>query len=327
MRNRTPTSISLASIIAIFIVALPSQAQQADIEDFLGEEGYKAALKRIKFLDCDLSKTPWNTFKIDVYDSSGDHPDTTFQTSPIIRKTFDTPRLQADDAKLLADLKERVKKFEKNPERLPSGKLFPDDQREVDQIKSWITKLEQKSGTILNTPESSLQGQGILHLLAAHNVRWNGKARVGDELQGLREKVSMDLGEVIDSFPCEAKNLRFCAAASPRTENASVNTSTVDESKQPEAELRKKYQRIGVLKIDHCLSDYPMSETERKKIDEACNEWPHLDGTIEVNFKDTAYRFIRLKFIACRDALNDFLKNQANLPMKNGKYIPGPHKK
>ena len=305
---------------------MQSFAQQEDIEDFLGPERRRELIKNIKYLDCDPTKTPWNSFKIDVYDSSDDHPDSTFQTSPIIRKTFEPPRLQSDDAKLLADLKERIKKIEKNSERLPSGKLFPDDQKVVDQIKEWITKLEDKKGTILNTPESSLQGKEILHLLAAHNVRWNGKARVGDELQGLREKVPMDLAEVIDSFPCEANNLRICAAASPRTENAKYNDSSVDESKLPEAELRKKYQRIRLVKIDHCLSDYPMGETEKNKIDTACNKWPHLDGNIEVNSDDTAYRFIRLKFVACRDALNNFLKTQANLPLKNGKYIPSSHK-
>ena len=327
MRNRTLDRINLLSLLCIFLIPFSSQAQQADIEDFLGEEGYKEALKRIRYLDCDPTKIPWNSFKIDVYENGGEKPDTTFQTSPIIRKTFDPPRLKSDDEKLLADLKVRITKIEKNSERLPSGKLFPDDQKVVDQIKGWITKLEDKKGTILNTPESSLQGQGILHLLAAHNVRWNGKARVGDELQGLREKVPMDLAEVIESFPCESNNIRVCAVASPQTENAMFNDSSVDESKLPEAELRKKYQRIRLIKIDHCLSDYPMSETEKNKIDTACNKWPHLDGNIEVNSNDTAYRFIRLKFVACRDALNNFLKTQANLPLKNGKYIPSPHKK
>ena len=313
--------------MAGILICIPSHAQLGEIEDFLGEEGRKEALKNIKYLDCDPTKTPWNSFKIDVYENGGDKPDTTFQTSPIIRKIFDPPRLKSDDEKLLADLKVRITKIEKNSERLPSGKLFPDDQKVVDQIKEWITKLEDKKGTILNTPESSLQGQGILHLLAAHNVRWNGKARVGDELQGLREKVPMDLAEVIESFPCEANNIRVCAAASPRTENAMFNDSIVGESKLPEAELRKKYQRIRLIKIDHCLSDYPMSETEKNKIDTACNKWPHLDGNIEINSNDTAYRFIRLKFVACRDALNNFLKTQANLPLKNGKYIPSSHKK
>ena len=327
MRNLILERINLLSIIIALVSSMNSYAQQDDIEDFLGPERRRELIKSIKYLDCDPTKTPWNTFKIDVYENGGDKPDTTFQTSPIIRKTFDPPRLKSDDEKLLADLKIRITKIEKNSERRTDGSLYNSEQAEIAKIKGWITKLEDKKGSILNTPESSLQGQGILHLLAAHNVRWNGKARVGDELQGLREKVPMDLAEVIESFPCEANNIRVCAAASPRTENAMVNTSTVDESKLPEAELRKKYQRIRLIKIDHCLSDYPMSDPERKKIDTACNEWPHLDGNIEVNYNDTAYRFIRLKFVACRDALNNFLKTQANLPLKNGKYIPSSHKK
>ena len=313
--------------MACILIGMSSYAQLGEIEDFLGEEGRKEALNRIKYLDCDPSKIPWNTFKIEVYENGGENPDTTLQTSPIIRKTFDPPRLKSDDEKLLADLKVRITKIEKNSERRSDGSLYNSEQAEIAKIKEWITKLEDKKGTILNTPESSIQGQGILHLLAAHNVRWNGRAREGDELQGLREKVPMDLAEVIETFPCEAKNIRICAAASPKTENAKYNDTIDGESKLSEAELRKKYQRIRIIKIDHCLSDYPMSETEKNKIATACNKWPHLDGNIEVNSNDTAYRFIRLKFVACRDALNNFLKTQANLPLKNGKYIPDQHKK
>lgn len=276
--------------------------------------------------DCDLSKTPWNTFNVTVYNEWPDKLDSTVKISPLTRKAFQEPRLSADDERLLNNLKERVKKIEAKGERLPSGKLFPDEKARIDKLNGWIKNMENKEQIVLNTPSSNLQGTELLHLLVAYNVGWNGKATHGDELEGLRDQAIPQLGEIIDSIPCEMKSMRVCADAQPDLHAAWYNTAVIDDSKLSEEKKRELYKRVHILKIGHCLEDYPMSDGDRETLKTACEKWPTYSERVMVNDNDTAYRFIRHRFEICRDALNDFIKKQAGLPLKNGKYIPGTHK-
>ena len=315
---------STSLILLSLIIGRSASAQE--IESFLTDEEVAQMLKSRITLDCDLEKTPWNSFKVTVYEKNFETVHETLEFSPLTRRAFQDPRLRPDDEKLLSDFKARIKKIEATAERLPSGKLFPDEQAEIKQIQDWIKSLEAKNQTILNTPKSNLQGTGVLHLIAAYNVGANGPKRTGDALEALREQVVAEMGEVLDSFPCETKNLKVCAEAQPDTSAVLFNKAVVDDSKLPEEILQKKYKRIHILKIDHCLKDYPMSDVDRKTINDSCQKWPDRDNGVTVDNNDTAYRFIRAQFRACSTALNAFLDKQAGLPRKNGKYIPGTHK-
>ncbi len=277
--------------------------------------------KRVSWKDdCDLDKTPWNSFKMTVYESSPSVVDRTLEVSPLTRKALANPKLRADDQKTIAEIKRAIHRIETTYKRNSLGEIFWDDQDEIKRLQSLIDRIE-RGEMLFNAPRSSLQGRGIVEIMAAHNVGWNGRAKVGEELEELRAQVQPDLGRVIESFPCETKNMRACAVAYPRKINT-LNTIVVDDNGKPESVLNRLYQRTNRIKIDHCLRDYPMTSADRETIRKACEEWPRRteDG-------DVAYRDVRDIFIACRDALNGFLESQRNIPRnERGKYLPKDHK-
>ncbi len=270
--------------------------------------------------ECELDKTPWNSFKMTVYESSPSVVDRTLEVSPLTRKALADQKLKADDQKTIAEIRRAIRRIETTYKRNSLGELFWDDQDEIKRLQSLIARIE-RGEMLFNAPRSSLQGRGIVEIMAAHNVRRNGRAKVGEELEELRAQVQPDLGQVIESFPCETKNLRACAVAYPRTMNT-LNTIIVDDNDKPESVQRKLYQRTNRIKIDHCLRGYPMTNAERESIRKACEEWPRSteDG-------DVAYRDVRDIFVACRDALNGFLESQRNVPRnERGKYVPKEHR-
>lgn len=271
--------------------------------------------------DCDVSNTPWNSFKMTVYQNDPSVIDRTLEISPLTRKAFADPKLRADDEKAIAEIKKSIRRIETTYERNSLGELFWDDQDEIKRLKALAARFERQE-VLFNAPNSSLQGRDIVELLAAHNVNRNGRAKKGEELEGLRAEVQPGLGEVIESFPCETKNMRVCSVAFPRTENSlhviDYLGVVVDDSNRPRTELKKLYLRTNRIKIDHCLRDYPMGNSDRETIRTACEVWPRASEDVDIAFRD-----VREQFIACRDALNAFLKTQSDIPRnERGKVVP-----
>lgn len=248
----------------------------------------------------------------------------TYKISPLLRRIGDSPQFQAEDQELKNQIDKRITALEK--EKKNGEFLFTGQRRDYESYQGWKKRILSGNQVSLNLSQTGAQSQEILKLIAPHN---SANQNVGDNPQTLlhlRTTAGISFGEIIDSFPCETKNIRVCAKVEPFTEHA---TDKENETMK-EADIKKLYRRISVLRIEHCLSDYPMGVTDKEGIRKACEEWPNKNeygDRAYVPPSDAGYAGIRMQFIACRNALNAFLDKQKNLPRnERGKYIPKEHK-
>ncbi len=248
----------------------------------------------------------------------------TYKISPLLRRIGDSRQLQAEDQELKDHIEKRIADLEK--EKKNGEFLFTGQRRDYESYQAWKRRISSGKQVSLNLSRSGAQSQEILKVLAPHN---SDNQNVGDNPQvlvNLRATAGISFGDIIDSFPCETKNIRVCAKVEPFTQHATEK----ENETMKETDIKKLYRRISVLRIEHCLSNHSMSATDKETLRKACEEWPNKNeygDRAYVPPSDAGYAGIRMQFIACRDALNAFLDKQKNLPRnERGKYVPKDHK-
>ena len=248
----------------------------------------------------------------------------TYKISPLLRRIGESRQSAAADEALLNHLNQRIADLDK--ERKNGELLYTGQKRDYAYYQQTKEKILERKQMSLNDTQAPAQWEEILKIISPHNSDNQNVGNKPELLDNLRATAAVDLGEIVDGFPCETKNIRVCAKAEPFTEHATEKENETIK----EADLKKLYRRVSVLRIEHCLSNYPMPETDKEAIRKACEEWPRKNeygNRAYVPDNDAGFPGIRMQFISCRDALNAFLDKQKNLPRnERGKYLPKEHK-
>ena len=248
----------------------------------------------------------------------------TYKISPLLRIAGNSRQLIEEDQTIVKSLNEQMASLDR--ERKNGELLLTGQRKNYESFSSWKAAILEKRQPMLNLQLGNNQAQEMLKVIVPHNSADQNVAPDSD-LKDLRAVAPLDFGDLLDSFPCESKNIRICAKAEPFTEHATEKEN--ETMKEPD--VKKLYRRISVLRIEHCLSDYPMSSADKESLRKACEEWPNKNekgNRLYIPDNDAGFLGFHYQLMACRDALNAFLDKQKNLPRnEHGKYVPKEHGK
>ena len=248
----------------------------------------------------------------------------TYQISPLLRTAGSSRQLTEEDQTVVKSLNEQMAALDR--ERKNGELLLTGQRKNYESFNRWKVAILEKRQPMLNLQLGNSQAQEMLKVIVPHNSADQNVAPDSD-LKDLRAVAPLDFGDLLASFPCETKNIRICAKAEPFTEHA---TEKENESMK-ESDIKKLYRRISVLRIEHCLSNYPMPSPDKETLRKACEEWPNKNekgNRIYIPESDAGFLGFHYQLMACRDALNAFLDKQKNLPRnERGKYVPATHDK
>ena len=247
----------------------------------------------------------------------------TYKISPLVRTAGSARQLSDDDQTILKNI--NVQMTALGRERKNGEFVFTGQRKNYEDLSRWKTAILEKRQPMMNLQLGNSQAQEMLKVIVPHNSA-DQNVDPDSDLKDLRAIAPLDFGDLLDSFPCESKNIRICAKAEPFTEHATDKENEIMKEK----DVKKLYRRISVLRIEHCLSDYPMSSTDKETLRKACEEWPNKNekgNRIYIPDNDAGYLGFHFQLMACRDAVNAFLDKQKNLPRnERGKYVPKEHK-
>ena len=247
----------------------------------------------------------------------------TYKISPLLRIAGSSRQLAEEDQTILKNINSQMIALER--ERKNGEFVFTGQRLDYEMFSRWKSAILEKQQPMLNLQHGNSQAQEMLKVIVPHNSA-NQNVDPESDLKDLRAIAPLDFGDLLNAFPCESKNIRICAKAEPFTEHATEKEN--ETMKEPD--VKKLYRRISVLRIEHCLSDYPMSSADKETIRKACEEWPNKNekgNRLFIPDNDAGYLGFHYQLMACRDALSAFLDKQKNLPRnERGKYVPKEHK-
>jgi hypothetical protein len=184
-----------------------------------------------------------------------------------------------------------------------------------------LTRKDPKTGMpIGNFKDNDAQSSEIFKIAIPYKSL-DQLAYEPEALAQLRDfaKGPFGIGETMNEIPCEFDSIRFCGMAEPFTQHAEEE----DEKKYSKDELKKQFRRFTSLRIEHCLSNEKIPDSDREVIDNACEKPPP-----ETPPTDRGLASFRGQILACAKALNAYMAKSKDYPLnERKKYVPAAHGK